>query len=58
MAVIFAFLKSTLGTCIKSDTVDFALTELWLTPEALLTEQTGESTLCNLKMHWLFFGWS
>lgn len=58
MAAIFAFLKSALGTCIKSDTVEFALTELWLTPEALLNEQTGESTFCNLKSNWLFFGWS
>lgn len=58
MAAIFAFLKSALGTCIKSDRVEFALTELWLTPEALLNEQTGESTFCNLKRNWLFFGWS
>lgn len=43
--MILAFLKHTLGTCLKSDTIEFALTELWLTPEALLTEQTGESTL-------------
>lgn len=51
MAAIFAFLKSTLGTCLKSDTVEFALNELWLTPEALLNEQTDESTLSNLKKH-------